>query len=96
MLLRWALMDANLARYERILQKAEAEEPDFSPGYRRERMQLLEDPQGWERRKKSYGGRRRLNWRIIALAAALLLSACAVAAVTRQFSQWFSPAGSEP
>ena len=37
-LLRRALMDANLAQYERALQSAEARDPDFSPCYLRERM----------------------------------------------------------
>ena len=46
MLLRRALMDANLAQYERVLQNAEISEPDFSPGYLRERMRLLADPLG--------------------------------------------------
>lgn len=91
-LLRQALMDANLAQYRRALQSVEAKEPDFSPGYLRERMRVLADPQGWARRRS--GGRRRLDWRIIAIAAALLLlSACAVAAVTGQFSQWFPRLG---
>lgn len=91
-LLRQALMDANLAQYRRALQSVEAKEPDFSPVYLRERMRVLADPQGWGRRRS--GGRRRLDWRIIAIAAALLLlSACAVAAVTGQFSQWFPRLG---
>lgn len=91
-LLRQALMDANLAQYRWALQSVEAKEPDFSPGYLRERMRVLADPQGWARRRS--GGRRRLDWRIIAIAAALLLlSACAVAAVTGQFSQWFPRLG---
>lgn len=96
MLLRRALMDANLAQYQRALQNAEAKEPDFSPGYLRERMRLLADPWEWGRRRS--GGRgRRLNWRIIAIVAALLLlSACAVAAVTGQFSQWFTWFGVNP
>ena len=46
MLLRRALMDANLAQYERALQSVEDKEPDFSPRYLRERMRLLADPQG--------------------------------------------------
>lgn len=96
MLLRRALMDANLAQYQRALQNAEAKEPDFSPGYLRERMRLLADPWEWGRRRS--GGRgRRLNWRLIAIVAALLLlSACAYAAVTGQFSQWFPRLGVDP
>lgn len=99
MLLRRALMDANLAQYQRALQNAEAKEPDFSPGYLRERMRLLADPWGWMRRREVTGlrRRRRLNWKVIALVAALLLlSACAVAVVTGQFSQWFSRLGVNP
>lgn len=93
MLLRRALMDANLAQYERVLQNAEAGEPDHSPRYLRERMRLLADPQGWGRTR----GRRRLDWRLIAIVAALLLlSACAVAVAAGQFSQWFSRLGVDP
>ena len=90
--LRRGLMDANLAQYEKVLRRADAEEPEFSPAYLRERMRLLADPWGWMRRQELAGPRRRtrLNWRLIAIVAALLLlSACAVAAVTGQFSQWF-------
>ena len=96
MLLRRALMDANLAQYQRALQNAEAKEPNFSPGYLRERMRLLADPWEWGRRRS--GGRgRRLNWRLIAIVAALLLlSACAYAAVTGQFSLWFPRLGVDP
>ena len=89
MLLRRALMDANLAQYERALQSAEAKEPDYSSRYLRERMSLLVDPQGWGRRR-AMGRTRHLNWRLIAIVAALLLlSACAYAAATGQFAQWF-------
>lgn len=90
--LRRGLMDANLAQYERVLQNADAAEVDFSPSYLRERMRLLADPWGWMRRREAMGPRRRrrLNWRMIAIVAALLLlSACAYAVVTGQFSQWF-------
>ena len=94
-LLRRALMDANLAQYERALRSAEAKEPDFSPGYLRERMRVLADPQGWARRRS--GGRKRLDWRMIAIVAALLLlSACAYAVATGQFSQWFPRLGVDP
>ena len=90
--LRRGLMDANLAQYEKVLRRADAMEPDFSPAYLRERMRLLADPRGWMRRREAAGfrRRRRLNWRLIAIVAALLLlSACAVAVVTGQFTQWF-------
>ena len=94
MLLRRALMDANLAQYERALQSVEDKEPGFSPRYLRERMRLLADPQGWGRQA---GGRKRLDWRLAAIVAAmLLLSACAYAVVTGQFSQWFTWFGVNP
>ena len=94
MLLRRALMDANLAQYERALQSAEAKEPGFSPRYLRERMRLLADPQGWGRQA---GARKRLDWRLAAIVAAmLLLSACAYAVATGQFSQWFPRLGVDP
>ena len=97
--LRRGLMDANLAQYERVLQEADAAQPDFSPSYLRERMRLLADPWGWMRRREAAGPRRRrrLDWRVIAIAAALLLlSACAYAAATGQFSQWFPRMGADP
>ena len=95
MLLRRALMDANLAQYERALQSVEDKEPDFSPRYLRERMRLLADPQGWGRARP--GGRKRLDWRLAAIVAAmLLLSACAYAVATGQFSQWFPRLGVDP
>ena len=95
-LLRRALMDANLAQYERALQSAEARDPDFSPGYLRERMRLLAAPQGWGRQARP-GARKRLNWRLVAIVAALLLlSACAYAVATGQFSQWFTWFGVNP
>ncbi len=94
-LLRRALMDANLAQYQRALQSVEDVEPDVSPGYLRERTRLLADPWSWGRRS---GGVRRLDWRMIAVVAALLLllSACAYAVVTGQFSQWFPRRGVDP
>ena len=97
--LRRGLMDANLAQYERVLQDADAAQPDFSPSYLRERMRLLADPWGWMRRREAAGPRRRrrLDWRVIAIAAALLLlSACAVAVVTGQFAQWFPTIWMDP
>ena len=96
-LLRQALMDANLAQYERALRNAEAGELEVSPRYLRERTRLLADPRTWERRRTQGGHRARLNWRLIAVAAALLLlSACGYALVTGQFSQWFPRMGVDP
>ena len=90
--LRRALMEANLNQYRPVLETADAAGADFSPDYLRERMRLLADPWGWMRRweARSPRRRRRLNWRIAVIAAALLLlSACGYALVTGQFSQWF-------
>ena len=86
-LLRRALMDANLAQYERVLQGAESEEPDFSPGYLRARTCLLADPRGWGRRQTRPAPRRGLS-RGIAAAVAVLLLITAAAAVT--VSLWVS------
>lgn len=87
--LRRGMMDANVAQYERVIQKAESQKLDASPKYYRERMRLLADPWGWAKRRAGIR-RKRLDWRLIAIVAALLLlSACAVAAVTGQFAQWF-------
>ena len=97
--LRRALMDANLAQYENVLRRADNAGPDFSPRYLRERMRLLADPWGWAKRREQSGlhRRTRLNWRLIALIAALLvLSACAYAVATGQFSQWFPRLGVNP
>ena len=94
--LRRGLMDANLAQYERLLKTANSAEMDFSPSYLRERTRLLADPWGWVKRRERPGPRR-MNWRLIAIAAALLLlSACAVAVVTGQFSQWFPTIWMDP
>lgn len=93
--LRRGLMDANLAQYERALRNAEA--AGFSPAYLRERTRLLADPWAWMRRREAMGRTRRLNWRIIAVAAALLLlSACGYALVTGQFAQWFPSIWMDP
>lgn len=84
-----ALMDANLADLEDVFRQTEDTEVRFSPRYLLGRMKLLADPWGWiERQERS--GRRRLDWKLVGLAAVLLLlSACAAAAFTGQFSQWF-------
>lgn len=87
--LRRGMMDANVAQYGRVIQRMESRELDASPRYYRERMRLLADPWDWAKRRTGIR-EKRLNWRLIAIVAALLLlSACAVAAVTGQFAQWF-------
>ena len=94
--LRRGLMDANVAQYGRVIQRMEAQELDASPKYYRERMRLLADPWSWANQRTGIRGKR-LNWRLIAIVAALLLlSACAVAAATGQFSQWFTWFGVNP
>lgn len=87
MLLRRALMDANLAQYERVLQNAETSDPDFSPGYLRERMLLLADPWGWTKQRTHSVPRHKIP-RGIAVAIAILLLVTAAAAVT--VSLWAS------
>lgn len=87
-LLRQGLMDANLEQYGRVLQSAEAKEPDFSPRYLRERMRLLAAPQDWERRQARPAPRRRRIPRGAAIAIAVLLLITAAAAVT--VSLWVS------
>ena len=90
-----ALMDANLADLEDVFRQTEDAEVRFSPRYLRERMKLLADPWGWIERRS--GRRKRLDWKLVGLAAALLLlSACAAAAFTGQFSQWFPWLGVDP
>ena len=92
-----ALMDANLAELESIFQQTEDVEVNFSPWYLRERMKLLAAPWKWIEYQEPSSRRRRLDWKLIALTAALLLlSACAVAAFTGQFSQWFPWLGVNP
>ena len=88
MLLRQGLMDANLEQYGRVLQNAEDKEPDFSPGYLRERMRLLSAPQDWEWRQTRPAPRRRSVPRGAAAAIAVLLLVKAAAAVT--VSLWAS------
>lgn len=87
--LRRGMMDANVAQYGRVIQRMESRELDASPRYYRERMRLLADPWDWAKRRAGIR-RKRLDWRLIVLVAALLLlSACAVAVATGQFAQWF-------
>lgn len=92
-----ALMDANLADLDDVFRQTEDTEVRFSPRYLRGRMKLLADPWGWIERQERSGRRRRLDWKLVGLAAALLLlSACAAAAFTGQFSQWFPWLGVNP
>ena len=94
--LRRGLMDANVAQYRRVTQRMEAQELDTSPKYYRERTRFLADPWGWAKQRSGIH-RKRLNWRLIAIVAALLLlSACAVAVVTGQFAQWFPSIWMDP
>lgn len=94
--LRRGMMDANVAQYGRVIQRMEARELDASPQYYRERARLLANPWGWANRRAGTG-RTRLNWRLAAIVAALLLlTACAYAAVTGRFSQWFPRMGVDP
>ena len=96
-ILSQALMDANLADLESICQQMKDVEVSFSPRYLRERMKLLAAPWKWIEYQEPSSRRRRLDWKLIALTAALLLlSACAVAAFTGQFSQWFPWLGVNP
>lgn len=92
-----ALMDANLADLEDIFRQTEDVEVRFSPRYLREQMKMLADPWRWIERQERSGRRRGLDWKLAALAAALLLlSACAAAAFAGQFSQWFPWLGVNP
>lgn len=92
-----ALMDANLADLDDVFRQTEDTEVRFSPRYLQGRMKLLADPWKWMECQERSGRRRRLDWKLIALAAALLLlSACAAAAFTGQFSQWFPWLGVNP
>lgn len=83
-LLRRGLMDANLAQFESALARSDSMEPDFSPVYRRERMQLLADPWGWEKQRpeRPRPVLRRGLARGVAVAAAVILLATAAVAVT--------------
>lgn len=46
--LRDALLDANLQQFAEIM--AQAEEPDFSPRYRKSCLRMLANPRGWAKR----------------------------------------------
>lgn len=87
MLLRRALMDANVAQYETVIRQVEATEPDFSPSYLRERARLLADPWGWMKQRTRSVPRHRIP-RSIAVAIVALLLVTAAAAVT--VSLWVS------
>lgn len=81
-LLRQGLMEANLAQYENVLERADDREADFSPKYRRERMRLLADPWGWEKRQPERPMLRRGITRGVAVAAAVILLAVTAVAVS--------------
>lgn len=81
-LLRQGLMDANLAQYETVLERADSREADFSPKYLRERMRLLADPWGWEKRQGGRSGMRRGITRGVAVAVAVILLAVTAVAVS--------------
>ena len=81
-LLRQGLMDANLAQYENVLERADGREADFSPRYCRERMRLLADPWGWERRQPERPMLRRGITRGVAVAVAVILLAVTAVAVS--------------
>ena len=83
-LLRRALMDANLADCEDVLR--EAEDAEFSPRYLRERTRLLADPWGWMRRRARPGWRRGK----IPLAAAVAVLILVTAAAAVSVSLWVS------
>ena len=87
-LLRQGLMEANLAQYENVLERADDREADFSPRYRRERMRLLADPWGWERRQPERPRLRRGITRGVAVAAAVIL--LAVTAVAASAPLWIA------
>ena len=72
-ILSQALMDANLADLESICQQMKDVEVSFSPRYLRERMKLLAAPWKWIEYQEPSSRRRRLDWKLIALTAALLL-----------------------
>ncbi|MCI9511088.1 MAG: DUF4179 domain-containing protein [Oscillibacter sp.] len=81
-LLRQGLMDANLAQYESVLERADSREPDFSPRYLRQRMRLLADPWGWERRQPERPMLRRGITRGAAVAIAVIVLAVTAVAVS--------------
>ena len=65
-----ALMEANLERFQDVLDAAE--EPDWSQRYLRNRTRLLADPFGWAKRMA------RPVWKRAARTAACVLLACLV------------------
>lgn len=65
--LRQALLDANWRQWQPLWEGAE--EPAFSPAYRRWRMRLLSDPFGWVKKRL-----RPLRARVLRTAACLLLA----------------------
>lgn len=71
-LLRRALMDANLERFQAVLEGAGSLDPAFSGRYLRQRLRLLNDPFGWA------GRAARPVWKRAARSAACILLACTV------------------
>ena len=53
MLLRQALMEANLLQFDSVLCVANVKEPDFSSRYIRSRMRLLSDPIKWMKQRSA-------------------------------------------
>lgn len=76
-LLRDALAQANLEDGTDL--RAPAEEPDFSPAYRQDRMRLLADPQKWYRRRQKKAKtpllRRVAGFAVVCVLSVALLSA---------------------
>lgn len=78
-LLRDALAQANLEDGTDL--RDPAEEPDFSPAYRQDRMRLLADPQKWYRRRQKRT-RTTLLRRVAGFAAVCVLSVTLLAAAS--------------
>lgn len=72
-LLRRALMDANLERFQTALEGADSLAPAFSSRYLRQRMRLLADPFGWAKKAA------RPLWKRAARNVACILLACTLA-----------------
>lgn len=72
-LLRRALMDANLERFQAALDGADGLDPAFSSRYLRQRMRLLADPFGWAKKAA------RPVWKQVMRNVACILLACTLA-----------------